>query len=382
MDKIGIICEYNPFHNGHIYHINKIKEMYPNSMIILVMSGNFTQRGIPSIIDKWNKTEIALTYGIDLVIELPFVFATDGADNFALGAISILKELKVDKLIFGSETDDVSYLEKLAKVSLTDEYNLEVQKYLNTEVNYPTALNLAFKKFNLDGTNTANDLLALSYIKEIYKQKANIKPISIKRTNDFHSLELENISSATSIRNAIINNKDITNSVPKETLDKINENFIIDNYFNYLKYKILTEANLEIYHTVPVGFNNKLKKEIRVSNNYEELIDNLKSKHFTHSRITRMLLHILCSYTKELATSFKNISYIRVLGMNNIGKEYLNSIKKDIKIPIITTFSKGNDKMLDFEQKTTDIYALVLSKEKVNDYLKKEYQEKIIIKEK
>ena len=159
MHKIGIICEYNPFHNGHIYHLNKIKEMYPDSMIILIMSGNFTQRGIPSIIDKWDKTEIALTYGIDLVVELPFPFATDGADNFAHGAISILKELKVDKLIFGSEDDNVSYLEELAKVSLTDEYNEEVKKYLNTEVNYPTALNLAFKKFNLDGTNTANDLL-------------------------------------------------------------------------------------------------------------------------------------------------------------------------------------------------------------------------------
>ena len=264
MDRIGIICEYNPFHNGHIYHINKIKEMYPDSLIILVMSGNFTQRGIPSIIDKWDKTEIALNYGIDLVVELPFPFATDGADNFAHGAISILKNLNVEKLIFGSEENNIDYLKELAKVSLTDEYNEEVKKHLNSEVNYPTALNLAFKKFNLDGTNTANDLLALSYIKEIYKQEANIEPISIKRTNDYHSLELDNISSATSIRNAVINNKDISNSVPKETLDKLKGNIHLQNdYFKYLKYKILTEDNLEIYHTVPEGFNSKLKKEIK-----------------------------------------------------------------------------------------------------------------------
>ncbi len=380
MNKIGIICGYNPFHNGHIYHLNKIKEMYPDSLIVLVMSGNFTQRGIPSIIDKWDKTDIALNYGIDLVIELPFPFATDGADIFAHGAISILKELKVDKLIFGSEENNIDYLKELAKVSLTDEYNQEVKKYLNTEVNYPTALNLAFKKFNLDGTNTANDLLALSYIKEIYKQDTNIEPISIKRTNDFHSLDLDDISSATSIRHAIINNKDITKSVPTITLDKINNNFILDNYFPYLKYKILSEDNLDIYHTVPDGFTNKIKKEIRVSNSYEELINNLKSKHFTQSRITRMLLHIMCSYTKELAKSFKEVTYIRILGMNNKGKEYLNSIKKDISIPIITTFSKGNDKMLEFEQHTTDIYALTLPKEEINIYLEKEYKEKLNMK--
>ena len=171
MEKIGIICEYNPFHNGHIYHLNKIKELYPNSLIVLVMSGNFTQRGIPSIIDKWDKTEIALKYGIDLVVELPFPFATDGADIFAKGAISILKHLNIEKLIFGSESNDINYIKELAKVSLSKEYNDEVEKYLNTEVNYPTALNLAFKKFKLEGIKDSNDLLALSYIKEIYKQR-------------------------------------------------------------------------------------------------------------------------------------------------------------------------------------------------------------------
>ena len=381
MNKVGIICEYNPFHNGHIYHLEKVKELYPDSTIVLIMSGNFTQRGIPSIIDKWDKTEIALKYGIDLVIELPFVFATDGADVFAKGAISLLKELKVDRLVFGSENNNVDYLKELARVSLSDEYNEKVKEYLNSENNYPTILNLAFKDFNLDGISDPNDLLALSYIKEIYRQDTNIEPISIKRTNNFHSLELENISSATSIRNAIINNEDISNTVPTETLEKLKNNtFLINNYFPYLKYKILTEDDLEIYHTVPKDFSNKIKKEVRDANSYEDLIDRLKSKHFTYNRISRMLLHILCSYTNELANSFKEISYIRVLGMNMKGQEYLNSIKKDLNLPLITTFSKGNDKMLEFEQKTTDIYALVLPKDKINYYLKKKYQEKIIIK--
>ena len=124
MERIGIIAEYNPFHNGHIYHINKIKEMYPDSIIVAIVSGNFTQRGIPSIIDKWEKTKIALKYGIDLVIELPFPFASQSSDIFAKGAISLLKELKVNKLVFGSESNDIENLKELARIQELDEYQV------------------------------------------------------------------------------------------------------------------------------------------------------------------------------------------------------------------------------------------------------------------
>ena len=379
MNKIGIICEYNPFHNGHIYHLNKIKEMYPDSIIILVMSGNFTQRGIPSIIDKWDKTEIALKYGVDLVIELPFAFATQSADYFAKGAISILKEIQVENIVFGSELNDINYLNDLVDIQLTDDYEQEIKKYTNKDINYPTALNLAFKKFNKDCLNNPNDLLALSYLKEIKKQKTNIIPISIKRTNDFHSLEINKISSATSIRNAINNNLDISDCVPKETLEKLENNkFRQSDYFKYLKYKILSTTNLEIYQTVPIGFNSNLKKAIIKSNNWDELVNNLKTKHWTYNRINRMLIHILCDFTKEKAKKFKEIEYIRVLGFNKKGKNYLNKIKKNINIPIITTFSKGNSEMLKYEQDTSNIYSLALQNDEINEYLKKEYQQIII----
>lgn len=375
MNKVGIICEYNPFHNGHIYHLKKVKELYPNSIIILIMSGNFTQRGIPSIIDKWDKTEIALKYGIDLVIELPFVYATQSADIFAKGSISLLKELKVDTLVFGSELNDIAYLERLADIQLSNEYEEEVKKYINSEFNYPTALNLAFKKFNIEGLNNPNDLLALSYIKEIKKQHASIKPVSIKRTNNYHSLDLDNISSATSIRNAYLEKKDISNSVPKETLDKLNkDNYLINDYFSLLKYKVLSTDDLNIYQTVTKDLAIRLKKEIYNSNSWEELVNNIKTKHYTYNRINRMLVHILCGFTKELANSFNNIEYIRVLGFRNKGQMYLNEIKKEVNLPIITTLSKGNSKMLDYEQLTSNIYYSIKND---NSYLKKEYQEKI-----
>lgn len=375
MNKVGIICEYNPFHNGHIYHLEKVKELYPDSIIILIMSGNFTQRGIPSIIDKWDKTEIALKYGIDLVIELPFVYSTQSADIFAKGSISLLKKLKCDTLVFGSEINDTDYLEKLATIQLSDDYEEEVKKYINSEVNYPTALNLAFKKFDLEGLNNPNDLLALSYIKEIKKQKANIRPISIKRTNDYHSLELENISSATSIRNAFTENKDISKSVPTETVDKLNkDSYLINDYFPLLKYKILSENDLNIYQTVTTDLAIRLKKEIYNSSSWDELVNNVKTKHYTYNRINRMLIHILCNFTKELASSFNNIEYIRILGFSSNGQSYLNSIKKEVNIPIVTTFSKGNSKMLDYEMLTSNIYYSIKND---NSYLKKEYNEQV-----
>ena len=377
MERIGIIAEYNPFHNGHIYHINKIKEMYPDSIIVAVVSGNFTQRGIPSIVDKWEKTKTALKYGVDLVIELPFPFSSQSSDIFAKGAISLLKELKVNKLIFGSESNDIDNLKKLAEIQESSEYEEEVKKYIDT-LNYPTALNKAFEKFNVNGINDPNDLLALSYIKEINRQNANIEPISIKRTNDYHSTELSEISSATSIRNAIINNLGIMKSVPRETLDSLEEHiFLLEDYYKLLKYKILSSDNLEIYQTVTPDLANKLKKEVLISNTWDELVLNLKSKRYTYNRINRMLIHILCNFTKELADSFKEIEYIRVLGFNNKGKEYLGEIKKEVTLPIITTFSKGNSKMLEYEQQVSNVYASILPEDQITDYLKKEYQELI-----
>ena len=135
MDTIGIICEYNPFHNGHLYHINKIKEMFPSSTIVLVMSGNFTQRGDASIINKWDKTSIALSNNIDLVIELPFEFTISYADTFAYGAVSISNNLKVDYLVFGSETNDIELFKNIAKVQLSKEYDKKVKEYVSSGIN-------------------------------------------------------------------------------------------------------------------------------------------------------------------------------------------------------------------------------------------------------
>lgn len=378
MSTIGIICEYNPFHNGHIYHLQKVKEMFSESLIVLVMSGNFTQRGIPSIIDKWNKTEIALKYGIDLVIELPFVFATQGADIFAKGAISILKEMQVDYLVFGSESNDIESLKKMADISINNlEYQKKIKKYLKEGINYPTALSKALEEFSNSTITTPNDLLGLSYIKEVMKQQANIVPISIQRTNDYHSTDLDSISSATGIREALSHNKDIKGYVPIEVNELTKKRiFLQEDYFSFLKYKIQTTEDLSIFQTVDEGIEARIKKCINDAISWEDLVKKIKTKRYTYNKINRMLIHILCNFTKEKANSWQEIEYIRILGFSKDGQTYLNKIKKDIKLPIITTFSKGNSDMLKYEQVITSIYASILPEKEKNILIKQEYQNK------
>ena len=358
---IGIICEYNPFHNGHLYHINKIKKKYPDSTIILVMSGNFVQRGNISILNKWDKTEIALDYGIDLVVELPFIYATQSADVFAFGAISILNKLRVNKLIFGSESNDVDKLKKLANVQLNNKnYDTLVKKYLNDGYNYPTAMNKALNNLINDDVNEPNDLLGLSYIKQIIMQNSDIEVETIKRTNDFHSNRLDNsIVSATSIRKALVDNIDVSAYVPSKTknyLDKINKD---NNYFNYLKYKIISEGqHLNIYQTVDEGIENRILKYINESNSLDELINNIKTKRYTYNKISRMMNHIICSFTKEEAQD-KELKYIRLLGFNENGQKYINKIKKELSITLISKQKQEYDSLLKIDNRVDSIYDLI-----------------------
>ena len=370
MKAIGIIAEYNPFHNGHLYHINKIKEMYPDYSIVLVMTGNFNERGIPSLMDKFKRCEIALKHGIDLVVELPYPFSTQSADYFAYGAVTLLEKLKVEKVVFGSESDNVEDLELIAKTQIDNpEFERLVKIYSKFGNNYPTSLSLALKDLTNKKIDTPNDLLGVSYIKTILKNNYKIKYETIKRINNYHDLELsEDMSSATAIREAVRNNKSIEKDVPKDTLDYYKDLHFIDDYFDILKYKIMTEKDLSIYQTVEEGIDKLLKKKIDEANNYDELIKLVKSKRYTYNKISRMLLHILCNFTKEKANLFKEISYIRILGFNDTGKSYLNKVKKDIDIPIISKITRNKDPMLEFELETTNIYNIK------NKSIKKEEQ--------
>ena len=375
--NIGIICEYNPFHNGHLYHLDRIKNLYPDSNIILVMSGNITQRGDISIVDKWDKTSIALKYGVDLVIELPFIYACNSSDKFAYGAIKILKELSVDKIVFGSEINDIDVLKNLASIQINNkEYDILVKGYLSNGFNYPTACGKALFDLTNININTPNDILGLGYIKEIMLQNAPIEPVCIKRTNDYHSTSLNSdIVSATSIREAIKNKKNISNYVPSETLKYLNDIKYLDDYFNYIKYHIISCDISNIYE-MNEEIRNRIYKYINVSNNLDELICNIKSKNYTYNRIRRLMVYILFNITNDDYNNFKD--YIRILGFNKNGKKHLNEIKKNIEIPIITNYSNSNN-LLTLDNKIYSILNIILPIEKQCEIFNKEIKEKVRI---
>jgi len=374
MKSIGIICEYNPFHNGHLYHLNKVKELYPDYTIILVMSGQFLQRGDVSVINKWDKTDIALEMGIDLVIELPFVFATQSSDVFALGSVSILNYLGVEKIVFGSECNDINKLKKCADDFNSVENFIKIKEDLNKGYSYPYVLG---KILGIPVENS-NDLLGISYIKTIKYLDSNIEPVCIQRTNSYNNKETTgSVSSATSIRENIKEDKPINEFIPEYVEKYINKIFI-DDYFDLLKYKIISSKDLSIYQTVDEGIENRIKKYIFEVNSLEELIDKVKTKRYTYNRIKRMFVHILCSFTKEEAERCKKIRYIRVLGFNNKGRNYLSKVKKEIEIPIITNYSDIKDEMLDIEFRVNSIYSSIF---KEKNYLSKlEYKHKPVIK--
>ena len=363
MNKVvGIVAEYNPFHNGHLYQINKIREKYKDATIVVVCSSSFTQRGDTSILNKFDKAKVALNNGVNLVVELPYVYSTQSSDIFASAAIKILNYLKVDTICFGTERDSIDEIKKCADTQLNNpEYDKIVKEQLDLGVNYPTALNKALKKLIGIEITEPNDLLALSYIKEIIKNKYNIEIFSIKRTNDFHDINSnEMIVSASNIRNKLINNIDIKDKVPSDVYEILKNIKFNNKYFEFLKYKINSESDLEKYLDVDEGLSSRIRNSIDKSNSLEELIQNIKTKRYTYNKISRMLNHILCSFTKDERDQVKTIEYIRILGFDEVGQKHLNSIKDDIDIKILDKFDTSY-KALEIEKRVSSIYSMIMS---------------------
>ena len=357
VNAIGLICEYNPFHNGHIYHINKIKEMYPDSILVLIINGYFLERGEISLISKYGKTKLALEYGIDLVVSLPVLYGCQSADVFSYESVNILNKLKVNKIICGSESMDLDRLNTIADKQLKSDFSIE-----SNGESYPKRL---ANSLDIDEVIPPNDLLIISYLKAIKKINPSISLELIKRTNEYHDTLLDsNIVSGENIRNKYMNNLDISNYVPSSTLDYIHRKDE-DKIFNLLKYRILFDGSLDNYIDVTEGLDFKLRKEIFNSKNIEELINNTKSKRYTYNRIKRMLAHILLGILKS-DNDYK-LDYIQVLGFNNKGRDYLSSIKKDIDIPL-NTLSKS--KLFQYELKASLLYDLLMNTNTYEEELK------------
>lgn len=359
---LGIVSEYNPFHNGHLMHLQKSKELTHTDFTIAVMSGNFVQRGDTSIVDKWTKAEMALKSGVDLVIELPTLYAISSAENFADGAIKILNSLGiVDYVSFGSEIGEITPLDDVASVLYKEpkEFSSLITRQLRSGLSYPKARELAIQMYfgssqkYTDVLENPNNILGIEYLKSLKRLKSPITPITLKRKySDYNSNDIKSgIASATAIRTMLQKGKNIHYVVPYETYELLEEKKkygqIIPSLSIFSKEIIYTlrKMTLSEIATLPdvsEGLENKIKAAANTSNNLEELILKIKSKRYTQSRIQRILLYALLNISeKDVTMSKKQMPYIRVLGFNKNGKKIISAIaNQNPKLQIIVSVKK------------------------------------------
>lgn len=342
MKVCGIIAEYNPFHNGHKYHISKTKELYGATHIIAVISGNFTQRGDLAIVDKYKRTETALKNGVDLVIELPVQYSLASAEQFAQGAVYLLDKLcRVDFISFGSECGDIELLQTTAKAVRQYRQSDEVTKLMDSGYTYPSALQKVIsEKYTAeiaDVLNLPNNILAIEYINAAEKINSNIKAVTVQRKAVLHDSETDgksDILSALQIRNLIYENKDISAFAPY--CDLSNTASLSNIEVAVLsRLRSMTKEEIEKTPNVLMGLENRIYDAVREATSLDELLEMIKTKRYTLSRIRRIVLSAFLGITKNDLKIPP--SYVKILGMNSKGKEILS--QSQCILPINTSLS-------------------------------------------
>jgi predicted nucleotidyltransferase len=367
MKVAGIIVEYNPFHQGHKYHIKKTREITNADYIVAVMSGNFMQRGTPAICDKWNRTKMALKGGVDLLIELPLCYSVRSAEYFSQASMRLLDALGiVDNVVFGSEYGEIDTLREIAKLLITENkyYEKRLKHYLKEGLVFPAARKYALIdqiKLKIDNDywaeqnifqilNGSNNILGIEYLKAKYKYNLDLNLKTIKRVGqDYHSEEIDDdFISATSIRKYINNNKliEIKDRVPNFTYQILNEliqNKQIPLNLNNLGIMLLAKIRQytinELSNIGDVNENiaHRIKKAAKTSGNYQQLIKNLNTRSFTKTRFQRILMNILFDLQKNNLNKhdIQGPSYLRILGFTEKGEHLLSHVNKKSKLPVI-----------------------------------------------
>ena len=377
MKACGIVVEYNPLHNGHLLHLNESKRLTNCDVVIGVMSPNFVQRGEPAIVNKEERVKEALKAGVNIIVELPTLYAVENANIFAKYSLEILNELKVSSICFGSETGDTkAFMDKYSKSSLfTPHLDFLVSDLMDEGYAYPKAMAMALKQMDEIRLETPNDILGMAYYTEIKNNNYPMDIFTIKRENNYNddSLNYKNIS-AKAIRTALKCKQDISAFTPMEMNDEL---FYLDDYFGLLKYKILTMScdELSQIHLVEEGIENLFKKKIVESHSMDEFINKCVSKRYTFARIKRTLIHILLNTKKDFAKEYLNqkISYIRLLGIDEKGSEYLKEKRKEIEVPLLSKFRGNSFKLLQYEKQATYTYASIKSEKIRSELYEKEH---------
>lgn len=380
--KLCIISEYNPFHFGHLYHLNESISQTNADFKVAIISGNFVQRGEPSIINKWEKAKVALSAGFDLVVELPTLYAISSAENFANGSIKIADQIGSYYISFGTESGDLKKLKDLSSLINKNEkeYIANVKEKIAEGFSYPKSQELVIDEMfgdEFSGVCKPNNILGLEYLKSLNAISSNITPITVKR--DFDKSSSSDVRAL--LRTSGFKIENLKDKIPDFSYDVLTKNIKNGNAVLSLKafekeiiyiLRTIDNEKLKDIPDVPENMLSNLKKIACSTNSLDELITTLKNKSITQARIQRILLYVLLGITKsDMELSKKITPYVRVLGMSENGKKILSDLPKDINvITSVKTFEKNCDdsdllRMLEIDKRATDIYTLAYAKDSV-----------------
>ena len=401
MKACGIVAEYNPLHTGHVYQMNKARQISQADCIIVVMSGNFVQRGEPAVIDKYARTRAALKAGADIVIELPVYYALSSAENFAKGAVLTLNEMKAASICFGAETDNADRLAKIshAIISESPEYKAILNKALAEGLSYPAARQTALLEYLPECKNIisgSNNILAIEYIKAILGNNLKMTYYPVLREGAGYNDDTDNaeFASAFGIRKMLMSDEHdrlktyLTPVMYEEISNSKNCPLFPDDFSNIFNHKMLfLKQQCNINHTdfaeklaeyedITTELANRFAAAFTGRDNITEFTMKVKSKNIVYSRICRCIMHIILEIRKSMSDLYNNIPYIRLLGFNKTGQQYLGSIKKELDVPFITKAADYKNE-LSFELACSDIYSQAVY-EKYGYVMKNELQQNII----
>lgn len=397
MKAVGLVTEYNPFHNGHLYHLNKAMELTGADISVAVMSGDFVQRGEPAVLDKYTRTSMALNSGVNLVVELPVNYAVSSAESFAAGALKVLDYIKADSIAFGSESGNIERLSKLAHILCDNEDTLykEISKYTANGISYAAARQKVVEKLTDKDTaamlTSSNNILAVEYLKAIIKNNYVIKPYTVQRQGDSYNdtdirseyasatalrenLKADNISEYIPVKAGLILSSntnyiypdDITEALFTRLLDILfasnyDKNVFIENVMQYpdvskeIAGRLYKSAMDMITRTVPQGAESKDNGLF----SFGSLCEHIKTKEVPLSRIKRALVRITLGLDKKHMEKYANEPYIRVLGFDKKGQEYLSYIRKTVEVPLITKTADYKEMLLD-DIHAANIYNMIV----------------------
>ncbi|GLB61207.1 nucleotidyltransferase [Cytobacillus sp. NCCP-133] len=402
MDAVGVIVEYNPFHNGHAYHVEQAKMASGAEIAIAAMSGNFLQRGEPALVSKWKRTEMALKGGVDIVFELPYQFAGQQADIFASGAVSILDAAGCTSLCFGSESGNMDRFHQALSFleSHNSEYQSRVKFHLEKGCSYPKATSLAFNDINpendLIDLSKPNNILGFQYLKAASNQKSSMKFLTVERKSaGYHDEQFssDSIASATSIRKALFSDIGEINSIRQYVPDTSYRGLIEykehfgkfhqwEDYWPFLKYRLinLLPEQLKDIYEIEEGLEHRLLSAALRAETFQQFMEEIKTKRYTWTRLQRACIHILTNTSKDEMPSVPGkASYLRLLGMSNKGREYLNKQKADFALPLISRISSQLTDLLKLDIKASRVYALGVKGKHQQTLLHQEFKQPPII---